>query len=88
MIKRIAHIGIAVKDLQNAKTVFESLLGLHPSHDQRVEEQKVDVSSFHVDDTNLELTSGTDEESPISKFIETGENAQNDPCKGFYKHDT
>ncbi len=70
MIKRIAHIGIAVKDLQNAKTVFESLLGLHPSHDQTVAAQKVNVSSFHVDDTNLELTQGTDEESPISKFIE------------------
>ena len=70
MIKRIAHIGIAVKDLKDAKTVFETLLNLPPTHDQRVEEQKVDVSSFHVDDTNLELTSGTDEESPISKFIE------------------
>lgn len=70
MIKRIAHIGIAVKDLQNAKTVFESLLGMQPSHDQRVEEQKVDVSSFHVDDTNMELTCGISEDSPISKFIE------------------
>ena len=70
MIKRIAHIGIAVKELQNAKTVFETLLNLNPSHDQRVEEQKVDVSSFHVDDTNLELTMGTSEDSPISKFID------------------
>jgi methylmalonyl-CoA/ethylmalonyl-CoA epimerase len=70
MITRIAHIGIAVKELQDAKAVFESLLGMTPSHDQRVEEQKVDVSSFHVDDTNLELTAGTDEESPITKFIE------------------
>jgi methylmalonyl-CoA/ethylmalonyl-CoA epimerase len=70
MIKRIAHIGIAVKELQSAKTVFETLLNLAPSHDQRVEAQKVDVSSFHVDDTNLELTAGTDEDSPISKFID------------------
>ena len=70
MIKRIAHIGIAVADLRNAKTVFEALLGMQPSHDQRVEEQKVDVSSFHVDDTNLELTAGTGEDSPIAKFIE------------------
>jgi len=70
MIKRIAHIGIAVKNLTDAQTVFQTLLGLSPSHVERVEEQKVDVSSFHVDDTNIELTMGITEDSPISKFIE------------------
>jgi methylmalonyl-CoA/ethylmalonyl-CoA epimerase len=70
MILRIAHIGIAVKDLEAGKTLFESLLNLHPSRVQRVEEQRVDVSSFHVDDTNLELTAGISDDSPISRFIE------------------
>ena len=70
MITRIAHIGLAVKDLAAAQQIYETLLGMAPSHVQRVEEQKVDVSSFHVDDTNIELTSGTSPESPISKFIE------------------
>jgi len=70
MIKRIAHIGIAVRELESAQEVFQTLLNLRPSHVERVEEQKVDVSSFHVDDTNLELTAGISEDSPISKFIE------------------
>lgn len=70
MIKRIAHIGIAVKDLPDAQKTFETLLNLQPSHVERVEAQKVDVSSFHVDDTNIELTAGISEDSPISKFIE------------------
>ncbi|MFZ1729871.1 MAG: methylmalonyl-CoA epimerase [Bacteroidota bacterium] len=70
MIKRIAHIGIAVKDLTDAQNTFQTLLNLQPSHVERVEAQKVDVSSFHVDDTNIELTSGISEDSPISKFIE------------------
>ncbi len=70
MIKKIAHIGVAVKDLSQAQTVFQTLLGMDPSHVQRVEAQKVDVSSFHVDDTNIELTCGTSPDSPISKFIE------------------
>ncbi len=70
MIKRVAHIGIAVSQLDGAQSIFQSLLGMAPSHVQRVEEQKVDVSSFHVDDTNLELTCGISEDSPISKFIE------------------
>lgn len=70
MIKKVAHIGIAVKDLGNAQQIFESLLGMSPSHVQRVEAQKVDVSSFHVDDTNIELTCGISEDSPISRHIE------------------
>ncbi len=70
MIKRIAHIGIAVKELADAQKTFETLLGMAPSHVERVEAQKVDVSSFHVDDTNIELTAGITEDSPISKFIE------------------
>lgn len=70
MIKRIAHIGIAVKELESAQEVFQTLLNLRPSHVERVDEQKVDVSSFHVDDTNLELTAGISDDSPISKFID------------------
>ena len=70
MITRIAHSGLAVKDLGSAQTVFETLLGSHASHVQRVDEQKVDVSSFHIDDTNIELTCGISPDSPISKFIE------------------
>ncbi|MCZ7555312.1 MAG: methylmalonyl-CoA epimerase [Bacteroidia bacterium] len=70
MIKRIAHIGIAVKEIADAQKTFETLLGMTPSHIERVEAQKVDVSSFHVDDTNIELTAGIAEDSPITKFIE------------------
>jgi methylmalonyl-CoA/ethylmalonyl-CoA epimerase len=70
MIKRIAHIGIAVKEIAEAQKTFETLLGMTPSHIERVDAQKVDVSSFHVDDTNIELTAGIAEDSPITKFIE------------------
>lgn len=69
MIQRIAHIGIAVKDLGHAQRLFETLLGRSSSPPQRVEEQKVDVSSFHIDDTNVELTCGISDDSPIAKFI-------------------
>mgnify|MGYP001198630349 FL=1 len=70
MIKRIARIGIAVKDLGTSQSIFETLLGLSPSEIERVAEQKVDVSSFHIDDTNLELTQGISEDSPITRHIE------------------
>lgn len=70
MIKRIAHIGIAAKDLDNARHMFETLLDLPSSMVERVEGQQVDVSSIHVADTNIEVTSGFTESSPITKFIE------------------
>jgi methylmalonyl-CoA/ethylmalonyl-CoA epimerase len=69
MIKKIAHIGIAVRNLEEAQSLYRNLLDLVPSHTEHVEDQKVDVSSFHVGETNIELTSGTSDESPITKFI-------------------
>ena len=69
MIKKIAHIGIAVQNLANAQAVFQNLLGFEASHVQRVEEQRVEVSSLHIGEINIELTCGTSDDSPISKFI-------------------
>jgi len=69
MITRIAHIGIAVHELANARTTFETLLGLKSTDSEVVNEQKVEISSFHIGDTNLELTSATSTDSPIAKFI-------------------
>lgn len=70
MITRIAHIGVAVKDLDAARTVFDTLLGRSSSPVERVETQKVDVSSYHIDDTNIELTCGISADSPIARHIE------------------
>lgn len=70
MIKSISHIGIATNNLENAQKIFEQILGFGAGHTQRVEDQKVDVASFHINDTALELTSATSADSPIAKFIE------------------
>lgn len=69
MIKRIAHVGIAVSDLQSAKNIFEQLLGKKVDHTEIVEDQKVDVRSFHIGESNIELTGATSVDSPIAKFI-------------------
>jgi len=70
MITRIAHIGIAVHELADARTTFETLLGLKSTDSEVVNEQKVKVSSFRIGDINLELTCATSLDSPIAKFIE------------------
>ena len=70
MIKKISHIGIAVKDLQSAKEMYKKLFQSTPSEDEMVETQKVKVSKFHVGEATIELLEPTSQDSPIAKFIE------------------
>ncbi|RLF77487.1 methylmalonyl-CoA epimerase [Thermococci archaeon] len=68
MIKRIDHVGIAIKNLDEAIKVWESL-GLNVEEIEEVPEQKVRTAIFHVGESRIELLEGTSEDSPISKFI-------------------
>ena len=70
MIKKISHIGIAVKDLISAKEMYRKLFQSEPSTPEYVEEQKVNVVKFKVGETTIELLEGTSADSPICKFIE------------------
>ena len=70
MIKKIAHIGIAVKDLQSSAENYKKIFQREPSAEEYVEEQKVKVIHFNVGESTIELLQGTGPNSPISKFIE------------------
>lgn len=70
-IKRIAHLGIAVKDLDPAKKLYCEQLQLEAKGEEVVAEQKVKVSFIKVGETNLELLLPTAEDSPVAKFLET-----------------
>ena len=70
MIKKIEHIGIAVKDLKKSEELFEKLLGEKPYKTEEVKSECVTTSFFKVSDQKVELLHATSEESPISKFIE------------------
>lgn len=74
---KIDHIGIAVKDLEEAKKIYTELLGLEVHGEEIVEEQKVKVVFIPVGDSEVELLESTDPEGPIAKFIEkNGEGIQ------------
>ena len=66
----IAHIGIAVKDLEASKKLFGSLTGSTASHEETVADQKVRTAMFAFGETSLELLEGTAPDSPITRFIE------------------
>lgn len=71
MLKKVHHIGIAVKDLDAAVKVLESGLGVQVAHTEEVESQKVKVAFVPVGESRLELLQPTSDDSPVAKFLET-----------------
>ncbi len=68
-INKIEHLGIAVKDIDQANTLYEQLLGIPPYKQEVVESESVITSFFKVGDSKIELLASTDDEGPIGKFI-------------------
>jgi methylmalonyl-CoA/ethylmalonyl-CoA epimerase len=69
-MKKIEHIGIAVKDLNVSNLLFEKLLGIPPYKSETVENQSVKTSFFEVGSNKIELLEATNPESPIATFLE------------------
>ncbi len=67
---KISHLGIAVRNLDQAEKLFAKLLGDSRVHHEEVADQKVRITSFDVEGTLIELTAPTTPDSPISKFLE------------------
>jgi methylmalonyl-CoA/ethylmalonyl-CoA epimerase len=70
MFGKIAHVGIAVKDLEKSIELLSRLCGTKPSHRERVDDQRVDSAMFTFGDTSVELLESTAPNSAIAKFIE------------------
>ena len=69
-MKKIEHIGIAVKDLKAANNLYSKLLNTSPYKMEEVVSENVNTSFFQVGESKIELVEGTSPDSPISKFIE------------------
>lgn len=69
-MQKIEHIGIAVKDLDQAEALYSNLLGCPPYKREEVETEHVITSFFKTGPNKIELLVATDESSAIFKFIE------------------
>ncbi|MCC8062932.1 MAG: methylmalonyl-CoA epimerase [Rikenellaceae bacterium] len=69
-ISHIEHLGIAVKNLEQAIPYYEKVLGLKCYNIEEVADQKVRTAFFKVGQTKIELLEPTSEDSTIAKFIE------------------
>jgi methylmalonyl-CoA/ethylmalonyl-CoA epimerase len=64
---RIAHIGIAVRDLDTALAFYRDVLGLEPRPPE--EADGATILSLPFGDAEVELLAATDPNSPIGKFL-------------------
>lgn len=67
---KVEHIGIAVKDIQEAEERYSSILGVKPYKREEVESEGVITSFFLTGINKIELLQATKPESAIAKFIE------------------
>ena len=66
---RIDHIGIAVKDIDKSRDLFEALLGKPEIKSELVESENVLTSFFRSERSKIELLHSPDPDNVINKFI-------------------
>ncbi len=70
MMKKIEHIGIAVRNLNETAVVYEKLFGKAAYKTEVVESEGVSTMFFQIGESKIELLEATNADSPIAKFIE------------------
>ncbi len=68
-MKKIEHIGIAVKDLEKSNDLYSKLLNSSPYKLEEVASEGVKTSFFQVGESKIELLEASNEDSAIAKFI-------------------
>jgi methylmalonyl-CoA epimerase len=62
------HIGIAVRSIAQARTLYESL-GLQVVHEETVEQEHVRTAMIPAGEARIELLEPTQEDTPIGRFL-------------------
>lgn len=70
MIKRIEHLGLAVKSIDDTLKTFETLLSTGCYKQELVESEGVKTAFLMVGESKIELLEATSQDSPIAKFLE------------------
>ena len=68
-MKKVEHIGIAVKDIEDANNIFAKLFNQTHYKVEQVQSEGVITSFFKIGETKIELLQGIHQDSPIAKFI-------------------
>ena len=69
MIKKIEHLGIAVKNLDEAIPLYEKLLQTTCYKTESVSSEGVNTAFFQIGEAKIELLEASNQNSPIAKFL-------------------
>ena len=66
-MRKIEHIGIAVKNIEASNKVFATIFGKENYKAEKVESEGVVTSFFQIGESKIELVAATNPDSPIAK---------------------
>ena len=66
----IHHLGVAVRDLDEAIATYERLFAARLEHRAEVPDQGVEAASLFVGQSRLELLAPTGPDTPVGRFLE------------------
>jgi methylmalonyl-CoA epimerase len=69
MLRRISHLGMAVRDLDAAIRLYQEVFGLPVAHRWVADEDRMEAATFRVGDLEIELMQPTDDDSPVGRFL-------------------
>jgi methylmalonyl-CoA/ethylmalonyl-CoA epimerase len=69
MLRRISHLGLAVKDLDEAVRLYEGVFGLELERRWVAEADQMRAAAFRVGDVEIELMEPLNPDSPVGRFI-------------------
>ncbi len=67
---KLSQVAIAVKNIDSAKTVFETLTKVSSGEKHFVENQKVNIAMIELGETVIEILEPNGDDTPISNFLE------------------
>lgn len=72
MIEVIDHVGIAVKNLDEAIALYQDILGFQFEESHTLDERKIKLASFRCgSESHIELVQPLSNDSTVARFLET-----------------
>jgi methylmalonyl-CoA/ethylmalonyl-CoA epimerase len=68
--RRIHHLGVAVRDLEEAFDSYSRLFGAEVEHRDRLDEQGVEAIAITVGDSRVELLGALGQDTPVGRFLD------------------
>lgn len=70
MLGRIDHVGIAVRDLDEAVRVYEERLGLKATSRERLEREGIEIAMIPIGESRIELITPLNAQSRLHRFLD------------------